>query len=129
MMLQVRSSPWPEILEFYRKHVEDEHVAFAAPMLNLVRRIVAAPYVSALHAQTSHFHLWIAQTAVFERARETLVIELRKTDLRFTFVEEPYVQTRWTRTCAFDEGFSTLEHFVLRLKKWWVEVPSPGKES
>ena len=70
--------------------------------------------------------LMLAQTSVFEHQREMLLVEPTSGRLVFTFFEEPYVIPRWTKAATLEAGFATLEHFLLDVKRWWVEHPPAG---
>ena len=124
-MQEVRSRPWVDIVRFYRE-LEEKHGLRLDGMLQLVQSIAASRYAAGLHAATSMHSLMVSQSPVFEHLREMLLVEPKDDRLVFTYFEHPYALPRWTTSCAPEDGFSTLEHFVLDLKKWWVEYP-PGR--
>jgi hypothetical protein len=117
----VKSRRWATIAKFYEELVEEHGHRQFEPMLRLVQGIVGSRYAEGLHGATSHATLLIAQTPEFDPVREVLHIDFADGTFRFKFVEGPYVEREWSKSCGPNEGFSTLEHLLVRLKKWFVE--------
>lgn len=114
----VRSASWPDIVTFYRDLVERDGMQ-QAPMLRLVQQLAASRYAQGLFGATSHHILLIAQAPEFDPLLEVLHVEFADGKFSFKFVEQPYVERRWTKECGPDEGFSALEHFLVDLKRWF----------
>lgn len=116
--------PWEEIAERYRT------AAWKAPMLELVERIIASPYAGGLYATTSMHTLIVGQTPELGWNDHLLFVEPITdggaiTRIRFDFIEYPGPTRHWSRECAPEDAFATLERF-LQLQRWFVRLPPPA---
>jgi len=116
-MANLKSRPWREIAETYREFVEDNWDM--QPMLGLVDEIAASRYAEGSYATSSMATLCVAQTAEFELDRNMLRVDFKRGRFTFRYLESPYKGTAWQKECGRDEGFSTFEHVVDRLK-WYL---------
>ncbi len=88
-------------------------------MVRLVEEIAASRYVHGVYATTSMATLYIAQTPEFEMHQNTIRIDFEQERFIFTYSESPYINKTWKKECGRDEGFSTFEHMMSRLK-WFL---------
>lgn len=132
-MYEVRSRPWPQVVEFYRGLVERSGWPIA-PMVVFVERVEASPYAAGLHAATSHARLLIAQHPAHQPGEGELIVDFPPEAQRFTFEyrASPYERPHWRASAAPADGFGKFEHFV-RMQGWFVthgdaSPPRPGAQ-
>jgi hypothetical protein len=113
-----KTSPWSNTATFYRSRSD------FVPMLHLVERIIASPYVHGLYANTSMWTLQIVQTPEYDPDGEILRIQYDPALREFTFELQETTSTlykRWSRKCSAHSAFQTFERF-LKLKKWFTAL-------
>jgi hypothetical protein len=117
MIMDVKSQTWNNIAEFYRDRVE--HGMDMLPMLRLVEEISASRYAHGLYAITSMHTLCLSQHPDFEYGRNMLRVDFTNDRFIFGYSESPYSRKEWQKECGRDEGLSTFEHVMRRLK-WFL---------
>ena len=115
--MSIQSRNWNEVAESYRRMVESGWDI--EPLLRLIEQIAASPYSQGIYATTSMATLCIAQTSQFEMYQNTLRIDFEQERFVFSYRESPYINKAWNKECGRDEGFSTFEHIMRRLK-WFL---------
>jgi hypothetical protein len=114
---EIKTRPWNEIAEHYRGLVENNWDM--DPMLNLVEEIACSRFADGVFAVTSMATLCIAQTREFEFDRNVLRVDFARGRFCFSYRESPYESKSWNKECGPDEGYSTFEHVVGRLR-WFT---------
>ena len=112
----ILTKQWSKIAEFYSSPDWD-----MLPMVKLVEEIVASSYAQEIYGATSMHTLLISQHQEFELDRNMLRVDFIKDRFTFTYRESPFSLEDWQKECRRDEGFSTFEHVMRRLK-WFLEL-------
>lgn len=115
--MSIKSRDWNEIAESYHRLVE--YGWDIEPLLRFVEQIAASPYSQGVYATTSMASLCIAQTPRFEMDQNMLRVDYEQERFIFSYRESPYISKAWNKECSKDEGFSTFEHTMRRLK-WFL---------
>jgi hypothetical protein len=115
--MNVKSQTWEKIAAFYRERVEDGMDML--PMLHLVDDITASRYAHGLYAITSMHTLCLSQHPGFEYGQNMLRVDFADDRFIFGYSESPYTRKEWQKECGRDEGFSTFEHVMERLR-WFL---------
>lgn len=119
----IKSRDWQEIIDYYDELV-NKYQFNSEPMLNIIKYI-SANYSYGIYATTSMFTLCVAQTPKFDLNKNVLRIDF--SDNRFEFVYIDPKKTRlsgWKKICSAEQGISTFEHIMKRLKWFTVYEPS-----
>jgi hypothetical protein len=116
--MSIKSRDWNEIAESYRRLVK--HGWDIQPLLRLVEEIIASGYVHGIYATTSMATLCIAQTPEFEMNQNMLRVDFERGRFFFSYHESLRINKAWKKECGRDEGFSTFEHVMNRLK-WFLD--------
>ncbi len=120
-VFRIKSTPWPDILNFYQALADTPQGKWLRPMRRLVEQIVRADFSNQLYATTSMWVLLVSYLPEFDFYREVLRIDCNtKTGLmEFEYSEtESPLYKRWRRICPPDEAFAVLVRF-LKMKKWF----------
>ncbi len=117
-MTSIKSRPWHDIERTYRNLVD--HNWDMQPMVSLVEAIASSPYAEGTFGTTSLATLCVGQTAEFDLDRNVLRVDFAKRQFVFRYIESSFKGTAWQKECGPDEGFSTFEHVVGRLK-WFLD--------
>jgi hypothetical protein len=112
----IPTKQWNTIAKFYSSPDWD-----MLPMLKLVEEIAASSYAQGIYGATSMYTLLISQHQDFELDQNTLRVDFIKDNFTFTYRESPFSLENWQKECGQDEGFSTFEHVMRRLK-WFLEL-------
>lgn len=118
----MQSQEWSKIAEFYR-HLNEASGWDMLPMVHLVEEIATSPYADGIYAATSMHTLCLSQHQEFESDRNMLRVEFGEGRFIFIYRESPYARKEWKKECGRDEGFSTFEHVMRRLK-WFLSLDS-----
>ncbi len=116
-MTGVKGRPWPGISDTYRRLIE--HNWDMQPMLSLVNSIAASRYADGIFAVTSLSTLCVGQTPEFEMDRHCLRVDFKNDRFVFRYIESSFRGAAWQKECGRNEGFSTFEHVIGRLK-WFI---------
>jgi hypothetical protein len=109
----VKGRDWREIIEFYKK-------LDLRPMTKLAEEIASSKYAHGIFATTSLSTLCVSQNQEFEFDRNMLRIIFSDNKFVFNYKESPHSKNEWTKECENNEGFSTFEHIMKRLK-WFLD--------
>jgi len=107
-----KSKDWQKIIEFYEK-------LDLQPMAKLVEEIASSKYIHGIFATTSISTLCVTQNQEFEFDQNMVRITFSNNKFIFNYKESPHFKNEWTKECENDEGFSTFEHIMKRLK-WFL---------
>jgi hypothetical protein len=108
----VKSKSWNEIFDFYKKLKMQN-------MADFIEQILNSKYAHGIYATTSMHSLWISQNPEFEIDKNMLRIEFVGDTFVFIYKESPYLNKEWRKESDKNNGFSTFEHIMKRLK-WFL---------
>lgn len=113
--MRPQSHTWDEVAGWYRDLVEQG--LDMMPMLGLVEEIAASHYVH--YAITSMFTLCLSQHPDFKDGRNILRVDFVDNQFWFNYRESHYSRNEWQKQCGRDQGYSTFEHVMRRLR-WFM---------
>jgi hypothetical protein len=117
---QRNARSWSSVVDFYRELVE-KHGLPLRPMLELVEKISKSAYAVGLLPDTSVHTLYVAQSesglSEFPRLRVECGADCER--LRFTYEDGFNGKKWWHREVEADQGFATLERFLMKRARWF----------